>query len=308
MSLTTPTPWIVLPEESGMSLQSYVAKKIPEYSAKKIKRLIDAGNCSLNDRIERFSSKPVGRGDRILFVVEAAGTGQSDVPTISKERILYADKEIIAYNKPPGIVSTDPRIIALLEDTIQHPTLLHRLDKNTSGVLLFAAKGTASDYIEKQFRQRGVQKKYMAIIDGVPKASSGMIEMFMGKLSEYEGQAVWGAVPEESGVWSQTVWTVLKRGKDASLVLCEPKTGRTHQLRVHLASIGHPILGDGHYGRHFACNYHPARMMLHAAQVDLEHPSTGKPLTIRAELPADFLQGLEKIFGKKVSNEEISHY
>ena len=146
----------------------------------------------MNGRIERFSSKPVGRGDRILFVIEETDAGQRDVPPISKKRILYADKEVVAYNKPPGIVSNDPRIITLLEDSLQHPALLHRLDKNTSGVLLFAAKGAPAEHIEKQFRQRGVHKKYMAIIDGVPKATSGIIEMFMGKLSEYEGQAVWG--------------------------------------------------------------------------------------------------------------------
>jgi 23S rRNA pseudouridine955/2504/2580 synthase/23S rRNA pseudouridine1911/1915/1917 synthase len=288
-----PTQWTVLQEDSGSSLLHYIAKKHPELSAKKIKKLIDAGKCTLNGHIEKFSSQHVGRGDRIVFTFDEIVVPQGASPLLTTDRILYADKSVVAYDKPPGVVSDDPRLITLLQQKIPNPTLLHRLDKNTSGVLLFATKGPASDHIEKQFRQRTIHKQYMAIIDGVPKQPSGNIEMSMGKLSQYEGQAVWGEV--EKGLWSETAWNIEERGNAASLVICKPKTGRTHQIRVHLASIGHPILGDFHYGKKFMCTHQPPRMMLHASQVDLTHPVTGAPLTIRAELPADFQQFFAKV-------------
>lgn len=285
--------WIVSEKDSGQSLQAFLKSHLgQEISAKKIKRVLDAGRCTLNGRVERFGTRLVGKGDKI----ECASFGTEVKPAKSGngDRILYLDDDLIAFNKPPGMASDSKSLAAELLK-YGPVKLLHRLDKETSGILLFARNENTAKAIEGLFKQRKMAKTYYAIVDGIPKASTGVIENFLGKLKVYEGQTLWGEVSKDKGLISKTKWQLKTPGKTASLVICYPETGRTHQIRVHLSSIGHPILGDMQYGRRFKSPYKAPRVLLHAYEIEFIHPHTGKSITIKAPLPDDFAEALNTI-------------
>ena len=240
-------------------------KSLCEASYKHIKILLQRGLCTVNGEKERFSSRHLEIGDQVNFLFKP------EMPT-GKPRLLFQNSEIVAYDKPPFMSS--------LEVAAQYGRLklLHRLDKETSGVLLFAKKDPKP--ILRLFKDRKVGKGYVALVDGVMKEEEGVIKNSLAPLKRFAGQLVMGI--SSDGLFSETHYTVKKRYKDKTLVLCRPITGRTHQIRVHMHSIGHPILGDYHYGTRFKCKYHPPRIMLHAAFVRiLGH-------LIQAPLPEDF--------------------
>lgn len=279
--------WLISQDESGLKLLAFLKSKLdPQVSARQIKRDIESGACQINGQVERFASQVVGRGDRVIF-------HPKDVkPLISIEDaeicFLYVDADLLAYNKPVGITSEDPALLALVQKRYGKAILLHRLDKETTGVLLFARNEVMAKLMLSLFKQRQIHKKYFAIVDGIFKKKSGFIENYLGKLKVYQGQTLWGEVSPEKGLIAKTAWSVEKQGKKAALVVCLPETGRTHQLRVHLSGMGHPILGDHQYGRMFKCPYRPDRYLLHAAEVEFVHPVSGKKMCIEAPLPADF--------------------
>ncbi len=289
--------WLVAPEESGSKLQAFLKSKVaPEVAAKQIKRALDAGQCRLNDKVERFGSKLVGRGDRIIF--EFVEETIQPAPEMTEPgRYLYIDDDLIGYNKPAGIASDDKAFTANIHQQFKDAILLHRLDRDTTGVLLFARNANAAHAMLALFKQRQVTKTYQAIVDGVPQASSGIVDNFLGKLHVYQGQTLWGEVTKEKGLRARTSWQLEKAGKDVAWLTCQPETGRTHQIRVHLSGIGHPILGDYQYGRTFACPYRPGRMLLHASEIAFEQPLSKQPLVIRAALPHDFTVAVNHLFG-----------
>ena len=192
----------------------------------------------------------------------------------------------MAYNKPSGITSDDVSISNFLNSIYGKSILLHRLDKDTSGVLLFAKTLSSAKEIEGLFKQRLIKKTYHALVEGNPKPS-GKIENYLGKLKTYQGQTLFGEVSKDKGLLAITSWKVEKSYNGVSLLLCSPTTGRTHQIRVHLSEMGHPILGDYQYGRHFSCDYKAKRMMLHASRIQF------KDFNINAPLPVEFKDWLD---------------
>jgi RluA family pseudouridine synthase len=172
------------------------------------------------------------------------------------------------------------------------PILLHRLDKDTTGVLLFARNEVAAKEIENLFKKRHIKKTYLAIVRGIPSKSSGIIKNYLGKLHTYHGQTIWGAVSENKGLPAKTFWKIKKKCGDASLLICHPETGRTHQIRAHLSELGHPILGDHQYGGTTTGLYHPERVLLHASELTFEHPTTKKMIHIKSPLPEDFITAI----------------
>jgi RluA family pseudouridine synthase len=171
--------------------------------------------------------------------------------------------------------------------------LLHRLDKETSGVLLFAKDAEMAEMFFRLFNQRKVQKKYLALVDNCPKEDQGVIDNYIGTLGRYQGHAILGQVPKEAPKkchpeHARTLWQCVKRGQSASLIACFPETGRTHQLRVHLSEMGHPILGDDTYCKKFTSSYRAIRVLLHAEQVSFLHPGTQELVVISSPIPQDF--------------------
>jgi 23S rRNA pseudouridine955/2504/2580 synthase/23S rRNA pseudouridine1911/1915/1917 synthase len=281
--------WVVKSHEAGFKLVHFLIQKFSQrYSARFLKHLIEKNRCEINGQIERFASTVLEKGDAVVFNLEESQQIKS--LSFERERVLYEDEEFLIYNKPAGINSDEKGILRLLKSQCPSLQLIHRLDRDTTGILLFAKQQSILDKMIERFRQGEIFKCYAAFVDGVLLKKEGVIENFLGKKHSYQGQTIWGAVHGQQGLYARTDWKVIRYGRQATLLHCFPKTGRTHQIRVHLASIGHPILGDYQYSKQFKCLYKPARYLLHAYQMGFFHPITEKRIQIEASWPEDFKQ------------------
>jgi 23S rRNA pseudouridine1911/1915/1917 synthase len=220
--------------------------------------------------------------------------------------VIFEDKSLLAVNKPAGMVvhpgagtRDDTLVHALLAHCagslsgiggVERPGIVHRLDRETSGVIIVAKTDQAHRELAKQFAARTVVKEYLALVVGVPRLLSGTIQKPIGRNVRQRHKM---AVVEEGhgGRASWTDWTIVEHyGDMAALVTCTLHTGRTHQIRVHMASMGHPLLGDSAYGwkENMRMKRQPGRVMLHSGRLSLLHPRTGRVLDLKAPLPADF--------------------
>lgn len=275
---------IVSSSDSGVKLITLLSAHLKgRYSARQLKQAIELNRCRINGRTERFASYILGVGDRVSIDLEGFESKGSSSWAIEKERILFEDAHLLAYDKPAGVNcdAAEVREHFGLE-------LLHRLDRETTGGVLLAKNPQAAEAMLLQFKQHQVGKTYVAIVDGHVSGNAGIIENTLGKKKIYHGQTLWGEVERSQGLYAYTAWRCIQAGKDASLLHCYPKTGRTHQLRVHLSGMGHPVLGDFQYGNRFRSKYRPSRHLLHALEVKFIHPATGQQMHICAPLPKDF--------------------
>lgn len=281
--------WLVIGEDVGKKLNAFLTDRLGDrYSARALKRAVEENRCQINGRVQRFASTTLSKRDHVsLNLVNFSEDALR--PTIDKTRILYEDHDLFVYDKPSG-VSCDPKgIVAMLASCHPNLILIHRLDKETTGVLLFAKNQRTFDRMVAQFKDKKVRKCYLALVDGAPSQKKGSIQNFLVKKSFFHGQTVWGQSSNREGLAAHTDWEVMKQGKNAALIRCFPRTGRTHQIRVHMAEMGHPILGDFQYCKKFKCPDKPVRCMLHAYEIQFEHPShKEKKVTIRAKIPDDF--------------------
>jgi tRNA pseudouridine32 synthase/23S rRNA pseudouridine746 synthase len=211
-----------------------------------------------------------------------------------QDRILFEDGEALVIDKPAGLaMHAGPRTRESLEDYLVHlrlgfqrpPQPVHRLDRDTSGCLLLARNPGSAKRFQQAFEAGAVEKRYLAIVEGVPDASDGRIDMALAKISSKEEG--WRMVPDERGKTAATRWRLVAQRDGRSAIAFEPETGRTHQVRVHAASgLGLPIVGDPVYGRR------PPRgsggpMLLHALALRLERGAK-PPIDARAPLPPSF--------------------
>lgn len=222
---------------------------------------------------------------------------------LADSMVLTQDRAAIVLNKPPGLATqggsgmkqhVDGLLDAYASDG-PRPRLVHRLDKDTSGVLLIARTPGSAAYFSKRFSGRSAQKVYWALVMGVPSINDGMIELPLAKQPGTGGEKM--HVDEENGQPSRTRYRVLDRaGNRAAWVELHPLTGRTHQLRVHMAAIGHPIVGDGKYGGQeaFLSGTISRKMHLHARRLIIDHPD-GAPLDVTAPLPEHFANSMESL-------------
>ncbi|KAF3362985.1 hypothetical protein PHSC3_000520 [Chlamydiales bacterium STE3] len=276
--------WEVAGQEAGQKLLVFLKSKMEASSNKELKKKIEANLCHVNDKTERFASALLRKGDRVTFFNEPLA--KLPLLTFELKRVLFEDDHLLIYNKPVGFVC-DKRSVDQLRKGLH---LVHRLDKETTGVLIFAKDKANADLMQEQFHQRIIRKSYLALVDKPFKQNNGLIENYLGKISSYQGNSIYGAVTKDKGHLALTKWQAKVRGKKATLVLAQPVTGRTHQIRVHLAGLGHPILGDYTYGKNFFCNYRPPRILLHAYQVQFSHPVTNEKLAVIAPIPVDFAE------------------
>ncbi len=285
--------WRVTQEESGSNLSNFLQAKLNHLTARSVKRSLEAGMCRLNGQVERFRSRLVGFGDVVEFSCDSSIVLEKS----NEDPFLYVDQNLIAYNKPSGVSSEDPVLLSRVKKRAKEAILLHRLDKDTTGVLLFACNDPAAQAFFDLFKKRLIEKTYLAIVDGAPKEESGVIENYLGKLHSYQGGVIWGATSKEKGLLAITSWKKIATNKSGqSLLQCNPQTGRTHQIRVHLSEMGHKVLGDPVYGRDLKNRYRPMRTMLHAQKVSFIHPLTEEAVLIEAPLPKDFQESCKLLF------------
>ncbi len=292
----------------GIRLDQYLVLVFPKpLSRSHIKRLIDNGNILINGAKIKVHHK-VKPGERIEVVLE-------ELPFLGLEpedivlNIIYEDDDIIVVNKPPGMATHPGPGIAsgtLVNALLHHckalstvndlrPGIVHRLDKDTSGVMVIAKNNFSHMELAKQFKERTVKKRYIALVKGIVELDEGVVDLPIGRHPRLRQKM---AVRYDSPKSAVTEYKVLKRVKDFTMVELNLKTGRTHQIRVHMAYLGHPILGDGKYGasdkpphQNFWCGGKFPRQALHSYSLNFRHPRTGANLEFVAELPED-MKGL----------------
>lgn len=282
--------WRVSKKEAGTRLLQFLrdhCKQAP--SVKAIKRAIDGKLCTVNNRIQNFSSFLLKEGDCVVLNKEAFATVK--IGSCVSIPILYEDTELLIINKPAGVIS-DARSLKLSFPHLERLELVHRLDKETSGVLILAKTPAIKKQLIHLFKERQVHKLYLALVDGLVEKEEGKIDNYLGEKHSYQGQTIYGAASREKGERSITYWKTLKRGKTATVLCCEPYTGRTHQLRAHLSGMGHPILGDVQYAKQFTCPLKPQRNLLHAYRIGFIHPLTKEKIQAIAPIPSDFREAL----------------
>lgn len=266
--------FLVKEGESGEKLSQYLHRQLPDLSLNQIKRSIESNKCTINGRVERFHTSLVGKGDKVEL-----DWSEMTKPNV-QEVTLFEDDFFKVIDKPSGLPS----------EKVKGGFLAHRLDKETSGCLLLAKTEEALKKVEALFKNRLIGKSYLAVVEGMPNPSFGVIEKPMAKVGAYQGQSIWGIVKE--GLFAKTAYKVLKKGKKRALVQCLPETGRTHQIRVHLASIGNPVVGDFTYSKREPFSTPSKRILLHAHELKFIHPFTDKEVRIQAPIPYE----IEELF------------
>lgn len=252
------------------------------------------------------------RADAPKVVARTRTPLTADEEAFVQELVIHKDSQAIVINKPPGLATqggtkTTEHVDGLLDgltfESGGRPKLVHRLDKDTSGALLVARNARAAGHFAKAFSSRTARKVYWALIVGVPEIFDGMIELPIGKQPGSGGEKM--HVDEENGSPARTRYRVIERaGNRAAWVELQPFTGRTHQLRVHLNAIGHPIVGDGKYGgaASFLTGGVSRKMHLHARRIRIDHPDGGQ-IDVTADLPAHFAESLKLLgFDEKLGN------
>ncbi len=259
--------------EAGKSLLAFLSMQAAgAFSAKALKKAIDARQCRINGAVEYFSTHKLRIGDVVHLDM------MLDKEPARAPSVIYEDEYLIVCNKPEGVVSDEKTL------PFKGCRLVHRLDKDTSGALILARSLPIYEKLCEQFRAREIKKFYLAIVDGLVENHKGKIENFLVKIGHYQGQNIWGISRTEKGLHALTHWKLIKTLDKASLLSCQPVTGRTHQLRVHLKEMGHPILGDHQYARRFCHSFRGGRHLLHAERVVMQHPITKVLLDITAPL------------------------
>jgi len=206
--------------------------------------------------------------------------------------IIYQDQDIVVLNKPSGLLSVPGRE-AWHKDSLAirilrvwpEACVVHRLDMATSGIIILALRKSAQSHMGRQFQQKVIDKTYFAEVEGIIEKDQGLIDLPLRCDWENRPRQI---VDAEQGKPSQTKWEVVQRKKQTTLVKLTPLTGRTHQLRVHMQQLGHPIIGDEFYATLLGKQLSPTRLNLHASSITLTHPSTEKRITF--DCPAPFLE------------------
>ena len=281
-----------------------LAAAFPAHSRAAFQRALEAGLVKADGKIIG-QADDVRPGQVIEFGFPEVKTSEIKPVDIPLE-VIFEDKHLIVLNKPSGMVvhpgvgtGEDTMVHALLAHCagelsgiggVERPGIVHRLDKETTGLLVVAKNDAAHRALADQFASRSLQKEYVTIVSGVPKETSGSINRAISRHPVHRHRMTVG----EGGRPSRTDWEVLESFAGHSAYLrCCIHTGRTHQIRVHLKSLGHPVLGDETYGwKQNSALPVPPRVMLHAEHLVFSHPVSAKVLDLRAPLPKDFKQML----------------
>ena len=288
---------IIVKDNENTRLDSYIVTEDKALSRATIQKLLEEGNILVNGTIKKNSYK-VKLGDIIEINIPEIKQTKIEAQDIPIE-IVYEDSDIIVVNKPKGLVvhpaNGNPdgtlvnAIMNICKDSLsgiggeKRPGIVHRLDKDTSGLLIIAKNDKAHINMSEQIKNRKVNKKYIALVRGVIKEDEATINMPIARSKkDRKKMAV-----DKNGKEAITHFKVLKRYDNYTLLEIKIDTGRTHQIRVHMSEIGHPVIGDEVYsnGKN---EFNVKGQMLHAKSLDFTHPSTGKKMHLEADIPDYF--------------------
>ncbi len=290
-------------EAAGVRLDRYLADHAGLASRAAAERLIERGDV-LVDGVPAHKSLRLAGGELIEIADEAEGAVAGPEAGAGLEiPIAYSDEHVIVADKPAGVVThpapgvVGPTLVAALRglglrggDDEQRPGVIHRLDRDTSGLLVLTRSDEAYAALGEQMRARRIEREYIALVRGRPPSRRGTIDAPIGRDRSDVGRMAVGGRAERPAV---THFELAEPLAGASLLRLKLETGRTHQIRVHLAAIGHPVLGDPTYGVPGG-QIGLRRQFLHAARLAFEHPADGRRLELTSELPPDLAEALER--------------
>jgi 23S rRNA pseudouridine955/2504/2580 synthase len=304
--MTAATLHPVKPEEEGMRLDRWCRLRFPGLTNAYLNKLLRTGQVRLDGARVKGNAR-LTAGQEVRLPPLSFPSGARDAPATAapplkpKDRalleamILYSDDDILVLNKPAGLAvqggtRTSRHMDGLLESWAselgERPRLVHRLDRDTSGVLVVARRRHVAAALGRLFATRKVEKEYWAVVQGVPHPRQGTIDVPLLKQPGLKGDRVRDATGQQEALRSVTFYqTADQAGQAFAFMVLVPHTGRQHQLRAHMAHIGHPILGDDKYGGDRAVPAAIAnRLHLHARRIVFPHPRTGKPISVEAPL------------------------
>jgi 23S rRNA pseudouridine1911/1915/1917 synthase len=302
------------PSHAGWRLDRALADALPTLSRERLKNLIRSGAVEASGTLIRDPALKVRGNENLQLAVpepEPAHNEPQDIPL----RVVFEDEHLLVVDKPAGLVvhpaagNRDGTLVnALLHHCggslsgiggVARPGIVHRIDKDTSGLLVVAKTDVAHEGLAKQFAAHSIERRYLAIVSGVPKTSEGKIDAPLARSASNRKKIA--IVEGGRGKRAVTHWRRLKTLRDSALVECRLETGRTHQVRVHMASIGHPLIGDPVYGRSGKTHgkllkelqFH--RQALHAAELGFTHPVSKRKLSFASAMPPDMQELFERL-------------
>ena len=306
--------------DAGTRLDRFIAAQCPELSRTRVQELIDAGHVLLDGKAVRKGSLHLRGGEKISIEITERAAMVAEAEAIPLE-VLYEDEDVIAINKPAGMTVhagagnvSGTLVNALLGRGLElskggdplRPGIVHRLDKETSGVILVAKNDAAHAKLGESFQRRAVKKTYLALVQGIVKEKAGSIELAIGRDPIHRTRM---ATPRKSGRGAapanprhaRTDWRLLASVDNTALLEVQLHTGRTHQIRVHFSALKHPVVGDTLYGA--AANLRIGKVtlpklernFLHAARIGFAQPRTGAWLEVNAPLPGELHEFLAKL-------------
>ncbi|HHB78833.1 MAG TPA: RluA family pseudouridine synthase [Saprospiraceae bacterium] len=319
--------FIVDPKQTPVRIDKFIQERTTNISRNKIQRAIRDALISVNDATVPVNYKVRPNDKIVMALMKPLNPDYTVSPEDIPIQIIYEDEDVMVVNKEagmvvhPGIGNPSGTLVNALAgyfrdkelpvkqgNDADRPGLVHRIDKQTSGLLVIAKTEQAMTHLSKQFVDHSIERKYYALVWGDVEDDAGTIESFIGRNPKNRTERI--VVEEEyQGKWAVTHYKVIKRFYYVTLVECQLETGRTHQIRVHMKSLGHPLFSDSKYGgdrirkgtvftryKQFVenCFKLMSRQALHAKTLGFEHPVTGEHMHFDSDLPDDFAQVLDK--------------
>ena len=296
-------------ENSGQRLDAWLAEMQPDHSRARWQALIQEECVTVNGKFPKRNRK-LHEGDSVEWTIPEPVSSEV-LPEAIPLNILYEDAQMIVINKPAGLVvhpaagnETGTLVNALLyhcKDLAgiggeKRPGIVHRLDKDTSGVMVVAKTAQALNELARQFKARETEKEYITLVRGVPTTKHGQIKTTIGRHPIHRKKM---AANVRNGRHAISSYELIESFDQAALLRVKIETGRTHQIRVHMAHIKLPVLGDKLYGRMNNTGVKAARQMLHAAKLSISHPDNHKRMSFNAPLPEDMDAVLEELRKKQ---------
>jgi 23S rRNA pseudouridine1911/1915/1917 synthase len=291
-------------------LDRALAEAFPDFSRSRLQKLIEQGNVQVNGAVCTNKKQSIPEGATLLLSVPPLAPLSLQPESIPLD-VLYEDEHLIIVNKPAGLVvhpapghESGTLVNALLAHCdhlagiggVERPGIVHRLDKDTSGALVVAKNDFAHQHLQGQIQAKTAKREYLGIIHGVPKGEQGTMDQPIGR--HRVDRKKMAVVPvEKGGRPAITHWQLQERLGNYSLLTFELETGRTHQIRVHCAAMGHPLVGDPVYSSAHRFPVNLSGQVLHARKLTLTHPVTGETICAIAPLPSDFTKLLAELHG-----------